>query len=259
MFGWLVFCECFRDTCHEIWNTRYTLFAFHSNFVFRLKNSLTFGANADLCAKCKKQSAECDAKYRAIHFFVFRISRMFSHILQYVYIQPNVLLHFIHSICKWLRITLFTFTLYTNHHESPPIFKICADLYESRQIESAENFDILRLLFNGELPHVVAYRRITRYIWNQLGIFDNLRKTRFRGRMPGPQIISSEKQAQIDANTTIYAMCDKARFSWWFACCVNWVFYIFDDYLWWVVGKTCLEWKTKFFRAAKLRKVPKKY
>ncbi len=29
-----VFCECFRETHHEIRNTRYTLFTFHVNFVF---------------------------------------------------------------------------------------------------------------------------------------------------------------------------------------------------------------------------------
>ncbi len=64
-----VFHDCFPDTHHEIRNTNYTLFVFHSNFVFRLRNHLTFRANADPDAKMRKS----DTKYLAIHilFFVF--------------------------------------------------------------------------------------------------------------------------------------------------------------------------------------------
>ncbi len=40
----------FHDTHHEIWNIRYTLFIFHSNFVFSLSNP--FHANADPGVKC---------------------------------------------------------------------------------------------------------------------------------------------------------------------------------------------------------------
>ncbi len=43
-----VFYECYR-----LQNTHYILFVFHSNFVFHLKNPLTFSTNADPGAKCE--------------------------------------------------------------------------------------------------------------------------------------------------------------------------------------------------------------
>ncbi len=80
--SYFAFCECFRDTCHEIRNTRCTLFAFHSNFMFRLRNPLTYRANANPDAKCKIQKTRCEMQKKwheipCYTLFVFGISWTF--------------------------------------------------------------------------------------------------------------------------------------------------------------------------------------
>ncbi len=80
----IIFRMCYRDTHHKIRNTRYTLFAFHSNFVFRLRNSLIFCAIANPGAKCEKRGVKHEEVTQNTTYilFVFCILWTFLRILR---------------------------------------------------------------------------------------------------------------------------------------------------------------------------------